>query len=289
MTDAANHSPKSSSGRTVAIVAAVAVPLIAVIIVVALLRAHRYDVTVGVEGRREVEIAGPELSAAPFTPGDAVAVRIAEVHPTSTGFRYELRYMAFGPGKHDLAPSLKRPDGTSPESRADLRIEVAALIPDHYSGELYSTPNSAIDLHTRYKYYMGAAWIAWGAMLIPLAWWGHKRRRRVVRAAPQPSLVERVRALLRQATEANLTVEEKADLEALLLAFWSERLQLSEERLSATIDGLRRHPQAAAQWNRIERWIHSPAESSSAGVTADRAASSRAVAKQLLSDFEALN
>lgn len=293
MTDAA-HSPtnattKPRSSRTIAIVAAVAVPALALLAVIWFLRAGAYDVTIGVEGRRVVEIAGPELSAAPFTPGDAVSVRIAAVEPLVAGYRYDLRYMAFGPGKHDLAPLLKRPDGTSPETRADLRIAVAALLPDDYSGELYTTPTSPIDLHTRYKYYMGAAWIAWGSLLVPLAWWGHKRRRRKVRTAPPPSLVERVRTLLRQATEANLTIEEKADLEALLLAFWSQKLKLSEERLSATIEQLRRHPQAAAQWNRVERWIHSPSGMSSDGAAQDRAASNRAVAKQLLSDFEALN
>lgn len=297
MTDAANPTPaptKPRSSRTIAVVAAVAVPALALIAVVWFLRAGAYDVTIGVEGRRVVEIDGPELSAAPFTPGDAVALRIAEVASISGGCRYDLRYMAFGPGKHDLAPLLKRPDGTSPESRAELRITVGALLPEDYSGELYSTPTSPIDLHTRYKYYMGAAWIAWGLCLVPLAWWGHKRRRRTVRVAPPPSLVERVRALLRQASEANLTVEEKADLEALLLAFWSKRLKLSEERLSATIEQLRRHPQAAAQWNRVERWIHSPSGMPNDGLpnegaAKDRAATNRAVAKQLLSDFESLN
>jgi len=290
----ANTTPKPGGSRTITIVAAIAVPALALIAVVLFLRAGAYDVTIGVEGRRLVEITGPELSAVPFTPGDAVSVRIAAVEPLTAGYRYDLRYMAFGPGKHDLAPSLKRPDGSSPESRADLKITVAALIPEDYSGELYATPPAPIDLHTRYKYYMGAAWIAWGSLLVPLAWWGHKRRRRKVREAPPPSLVERVRTLLRQATEANLSIEEKADLEALLLAFWSQKLKLSEERLSATIEQLRRHPQAAAQWNRVERWIHSPSGIAGDGATKDtaamdRAASNRAVAKQLLSDFEALN
>lgn len=288
MTDAASSTPKPSGSRTIAIVAALAVPLVALLALYVALRSGAYDVTIGVEGSRTVEIAGPELSAAPFTPGDAVAVRIVDARPTTGGFRYDLRYMAFGPGKHDLAPSLKRADGTSPDSRADLKITVAALIPEDYSGELYTTPTSPVELHTRYKYYMGAAWILWGSLLIPLAWWGHKRRRKAVRLAPPPSLVERLRTLLTQATRDDLTVEEKADLEALLLAFWAERLKLSEARLSATIERLRRHPQAAAQWNRVERWIHSPS-ASPAGIGSDRAATNQAVARQLLSDFEALN
>jgi len=276
--------PKKTRERIVAIVAALLPLVAAVALLVVIFRPKSYDVTIGVEGSRVVEIAGPELSAVPFTHGDATELRIASVVPTSGGFRYDLRYMAFGPGEHDLAPSLKRADGTSPPTRKDLKIKVAALLPEDYSGELYATPNAPIDLHTRYKLYMGAAWVLWGLLLVPLVWFGHKKRRRTERAAPPPSLVERVRALLEQATRENLTVEQKADLEALLLAFWSERLNLSEAKLSDAIDRLRRHPQAGAQWNRVERWIHSP--TAAAG---DRAAASGNVARQLLSDFEALN
>ncbi len=131
---------------------------------------------------------------------------------------------------------------------------------------------------------MGLAWGAWALMLVPMIWIGHKKRRRDVAAAPPPSLVERVRTLLAQATRENLTVEQKADLEALLLAFWSQRLGLSTEKLSAAIERLRKHPEAGAQWNRIERWIHSPA-----ATNGERGTAQGALAKQLLSDFEALN
>lgn len=289
MTDAGDSAPsqpqtKRTRERATAIAAALAALLVAVFVVVLVFRAKSYDVTIGVEGRRVVDIDGPEVIAAPYTHGDAVSLRIASVEPIVGGFRYDLRYTAYGPGEHDLAPSLKRADGTSPASQSQLQISVTALLPEDYSGELYATPASSVNLHTRYKLYMGLAWGAWALMLVPMIWIGHKKRRRAATAAPPPSLVERVRTLLAQATRENLTVEQKADLEALLLAFWSERLGLSEEKLSAAIERLRKHPEAGAQWNRIERWIHSPASSS-----AERTATNSTLAKQLLSDFEALN
>src|SRR5436190_24136858 len=71
-------------------------------------------VTIGVEGRRVIEIAGPEMHAAPFTPGDALSVRIAGVERTEKGLRYDLRFIAYGPGEHDLAGSLFLADRARP-------------------------------------------------------------------------------------------------------------------------------------------------------------------------------
>jgi hypothetical protein len=268
-----------SNHRTKAI-AGVAVSL-AVIILVAIL-AYRWrarpDVTIGVEGMRVVEISGPRLVAMPFTPGDALAVRIADVQPTASGFRYDLRYMAFGPGEHDIGQSLKRPDGTSPETRKDLAVSVAALIPEDDSGELYAAHDSPIDLRSGYTLMMSLAWGLWAAVLVPLAWYGHKKRRRMAPPPPPPSIAQRLRVLLEQASRENLCVEQQADLEQLLLAFWSKRLKLSEERLSDAIEQLRSHPQAGAQWERVERWLHSRTTTPGGSV-----------ARQLLSDIESLN
>jgi hypothetical protein len=236
-----------------------------------------HDVTIGVEGRRLVEISGPQLSAAQFTPGDALAVRIASVQPTPGGFRYDVRYMAFGPGTHDIGQALRRPDGTSPEARSEFSVSVAALIPEKYSGELYTTPSSAIDLHSNHALWMSLAWGAWGVLLLPLIWLTRKKRRRTARPVREPTVAERLRALLEQAARQNLTIAEQADLEQLLLAFWSQRLKLSPDRLSEAIAELRRHPQAGSQWDRVERWLHTRSPSTNG-----------AAAKELLRDIAAL-
>lgn len=217
------------------------------------------DVTVGVEGTRVVEIAGPQLSAAHFTPGDALAVRIADVRPVAGGFRYDLRYMAFGPGAHDIGKSLRRPDGTPPEARSEFAVSVAALIPEKYSGELYATPNSRVDLHSNHTLWMRLAWGSWALMLVPLMLYVRKKRRRAAPPERVPTIPERLRSLLERGARQDLTIAERADLEQLLLAFWSKRLNLSTERLSETVEQLRRHPQAGMQWASVERWFHSRA------------------------------
>lgn len=255
----------------------VALGLGAVLAAIFLWRPSLPEVTIGVEGTRIAEIAGPRLFAAPFTPGDALAVRIASAEPTAGGYRYDLRYMAFGPGQHDIGKSLSHADGSPPEPRREFAVSVPALIPEKYSGELYSTPSSEIDLHTNYTLMMRLAWGMWALLLLPLAWYGHKWRRRTTPQPPAPSIFERLRTLLKQASQADLTAAQQADLEQLLLAYWSRRLNLAEGRLSEMIDQLRQHPEAGPQWNRVERWLHSrfdPAEG---------------VAKDLLKDLEKLN
>jgi hypothetical protein len=122
---------------------------------------------------------------------------------------------------------------------------------------------------------MTGAWLLWAALLAPLAWYGRKRRRVIAKVTPPPSVVERLRALLEQATHEKLSPEQQADVEQLLLAFWSERLRLSEESLGEAIEQLRRHPQAGSQWSKVEQWLHSP-----------RYAGNGATARELLADLE---
>lgn len=239
---------------------------------------HRQRVTIGVEGSRIVEIDGPRLIAAPFTPGDALSVRIASAQPTASGFRYDLRYMAFGPGEHDIGKSLVDPSGNLSTPRPDVKVSVPALIPEKYSGELYATPNSAIDLHTNYSLLMTFAWGLWAFLFVPLIWYGRQWRGQTAPAKPEPSIAAQLRSVLLRATAKDLTAEEQADLEQLLLAFWSQRLNLSQERLSETIQQLRRHPQAGPQWTSVERWFHARATPGS-----------NLAAKQLLQDLESLN
>lgn len=272
-------STSTSNLRTVSLrVTIVLLVLVAAAAIVAIRWQRGSAVTIGVEGQRTIEIAGPKLIAAPFTPGDALSVRIANVETIQDGYRYDIRYMAFGPGEHDIGKSLVDPAGKRPEPQPEFAVSVAALIPEKYSGELFATKPSSIDLHTNYSLLMTLAWGSWLALLIPLIWYGRDWSRRTVTAPPEPSFTERLRSLLQQAAKSDLTPQQQADLEQLLLAFWSQRLNLSQQRLSETIEQLRKHPQAGPQWNSVERWFHSRSSPTST-----------VAARQLLQEFDSLN
>lgn len=215
----------------------------------------RNRITIGVEGRRVVTISGPRLSAIPYTHGDALAVRIAEVEPIKNGYRYDLRYMAYGPGRHDLREYLLDERQQPAAGLPEMPVSVEALLAKDESGWLLETPPTPIDLRTNYRWGMGLLWCLWGLLLVPLFFCGRPPRSHVV-APPQPSIAERLRSLLEHAAHSELTVEQQTDIEKLLLAFWAERLQLPQERLIETLDELRKHPAAGAHVSRVEQWLH---------------------------------
>lgn len=213
-------------------------------------------ITIGVEGRQVVTIPGPQVTAIPYTHGDALAVRIAGVEPIKGGYRYDLRYMAYGPGRQDLREFLLD-ERQQPASRLpEMPVSVAALLPKDESGQLLETPPTPIDLRTNYRWGMGLLWCLWGLLLLPLFFYGRKPRSRVV-VLPPPTVPERLRALLEHAAHCELTVEQQTDVEKLLLAFWADKLQLPKERLIETLDELRKYPAAGDHVSRVEKWLHS--------------------------------
>lgn len=276
--DSPNNTTPQRGGIRAGTIAAIVGPLLAIALVWWAVERRRSDVTIGVEGQKIIEIAGPQLAAAPFTPGDAVSVRIAEATPVPGGYRYDLRYVAYGPGPHNLAPTLSDEAGKPLAARDDLAIDVPSLLPSDHQGDLYPSSPSKINLHSNYVWKMAALWVLWALLLVPLYYYGRKRRVKVVSAPPLPSVAERLRTLLTQASTEHLSVEQQADLEQLLMAFWSQRLNLSTDRLSELIERLKTHPQAGKQWNRVERWFHSRATTTNG-----------AIARELLQDLDTLN
>lgn len=214
------------------------------------------DVTIGVEGRRLVTLPDEHLEAVPYTHGDALAVRIVSITPAQKGFRYDIRYMAYGPGEHDLGEYLIGQPATQLSSQPETTVVVAPLLADDESGVLFETEVTSIDLHSSYRLAMSLLWGLWGLLLIPLAMYGRKARGTFVKETPPPSVPDRLRLLLETAEHRALCVEQQADLETLLLLFWAERLQVSSRRLVDTLAELRKHPAAGAQLSAVETWLH---------------------------------
>ncbi|MFT5523384.1 MAG: hypothetical protein ACI9HK_001330 [Pirellulaceae bacterium] len=213
-------------------------------------------VTIGVEGRHLVTLLDEQLEAVPYTHGDALAVRIASAAPIEGGFRYDIRYMAYGPGEHDLNEYLIDRDGRQLSGQPDMTVVVDPLLAEDYSGILFETAARPIDLHSNYRLAMASMWAAWGLLLIPLALYGRRTRGTKVKETPPRSVPDRLRQLLETAECESLCVEQQADLETLLLLFWAERLKVSSRRLAETLAELRKHPAAGAQLSAVERWLH---------------------------------
>ncbi len=84
-------------------------PILGAVLVIALslwLWPRDPEVTIGVEGKYETTLQGKLLLAVPCSHEVAMAVRIASVEPSGKGFRFDIRYMAYAPGDHDLGDYL---------------------------------------------------------------------------------------------------------------------------------------------------------------------------------------
>jgi hypothetical protein len=59
-------------------------------------------------------------------------------------------------------------------------------------------------------------------------------------------------------TEGELTVAQKASLEALLLRHWREQLGLSEQRMSVSCRGIEASREWGAVYGKLQAWLHNP-------------------------------
>jgi len=214
--------------------------------------------TVGMEGRLEVVLPEAGLAA---VAGDHLApmvVRIAAAQPHGTLTRYDLRYTGRVPGRHDLRDVLLASDGGPATNLPALMVEVAGLLPTPHNGWLEEQTRRAPWFFGGYRVLMGAMIVVWiGALFVVLR--GTRRPAAVVvepRPAAEPSLVDRLRPLVERAAAGELSGDEKACLERMLIAHWQRRLGLCGVGGEVLMGRLRSHPEAGKLMVALEDWLH---------------------------------
>jgi len=203
-----------------------------------------------------VTISGEPLFAVPYTHGDPLAVRIESLEAVDRGNRYDIRYMAYGPGEHDLGMYVIDENGQRPDNLPELTVTVDALLEEDASGELFDSAATSIDLRSNYQLMMGLLWVLWLLLLVPLFLFGRKTRARETKLVPAPTVPERLRDLLQTAETQLLSVEQQADLEQLLISYWTNEIGNRQDRLVHSIDALRDHPVAGEHIKMVEEWLH---------------------------------
>jgi hypothetical protein len=222
-------------------------------------------------GRLEgVVLPGPELEAKPLTDRRVpVVLRVVQVYPHGTAFRYDLEYIGLEPGTHDLRNSLRRKDGSATGDLPPLMVKVNPVLPP---GQIKPNP-LGIDPGPRlggYRTLLIVLGIAWAVGLVGLvASFFFPRRRRVALASDRPvSLADRLRPLIEGAVAGTLSRTQLADLERSLLTYWRKRLALEAAEPGEAIEALRRHPDAGPLLAQLEIWLHQPEPSAPVDVAA---------------------
>ena len=220
--------------------------------------------TMGVEGVFFARHAGPVLEAAPYDENAPIVLRIAEVSEEKgrgeNVLIYELRYIGTQPGVFDLREYLVRRDGEPLAGLAPLEVEVLELLPADHNGELAVYEEAALPTAWPYTFILRLFAVAW---VLPIAWvvlelFRKRRREKPAPAVAEPTLADQLRPLVQAALAGEMSREEKARLEMLLLGYWRERLELDGLPMNESLARMREDEQAGELLRELEAWLHQP-------------------------------
>ena len=216
--------------------------------------------TVGMEGRVEVLLPESGLSAKTPDRRTPMLVRIASSRPHGTLTYYDLRYIGRVPGQYDLRAYLAAADGRPATGLPALPVTVKGILPVLHNGWLEEQALRAPSLFGGYRAVatvVAAFWVVAFFLIIRV---GRKRKALCIESpvVRPPTLAERLRPLVERAAAGQLSANEKAALERMLIAHWQRRLGLGAADGAELIAAIRRHPEAGALLGALEDWLHRP-------------------------------
>jgi len=207
---------------------------------------------------REIYIPGGEIRPKPRRDREPpLVVRVLEIRPAKDGSRYDFEIHGLEPGVHDLADYLESADGAATVEIPEIPLEITTALPAGLPIPHPVTPGELPELGG-YRMKMIAVAAVWAAGLVGLLAWRRKKpvADGTAEAAP-PSLAERLRPLVGRAAKGELSADERASLERLVIGHWRGELpEIAAMAPAEAMAALRRHPDASPLILALERWLH---------------------------------
>ncbi len=211
----------------------------------------------------QLVLPGPELEAKPLEDRQAkLVVRIVEVFPHGSAFRYNLVYYGLEPGEYDLKDSLRRKDGGSTADLPKIPVTIRAILPPGQiePNRLVSRP---LPRPWRYRTAIGtgrSGIVGWIAGLLAIIFVGRGKRKpaELEGSSVGPTLADRLRPLVDRAMNGTLEPGQHAELERMLIGYWRKRLKLESSSPGQAIAAIRNDEQAGRLLHQLEIWLHSP-------------------------------
>lgn len=216
------------------------------------------NVPLGVEQAAIVSYSGPVLAVKPFKWGVAVNVRIARMSGEAGVRIYDVRYIANRDGTFDLKDYLTSEDGSSLDGLPAFKFRGDPKLSKHLDARIQETEEISVDVGGHYTLTLIALGVLWIAWLLLLIFYGRSKPPKAVVAASEPTLAERLRALLSQMEAGTLDAAAKAKLEMLLLRRWREELALTDAPMNASLDAISRDEKTSQALRQLQLWLHRP-------------------------------
>lgn len=217
----------------------------------------------------QIVLPGTELEARPSEDHDEpLVLRVVATYKHGSAYRYDLEFYCLEPGKFDLRQALRRKDGTSADDLPPLPVEIASLLP---AGQIL--PAALVVKRAPrlggYRLLLAVLGVVWALGLAAILLVGrHRKRALAAAAATGPTLADQLRPLVSAAMAGQLTPDGQAQLERLLLGYWSRRLKLTDVEPAEAIAALRRDDQAGELLRQVEAWLHRPGGAGGVDVSA---------------------
>lgn len=224
--------------------------------------------TVGMPARiDQLVLPGTELEVKPLDDRKLpIVLRIANVFPHGTAFRYDLVYYGLDAGRFDLKDYLRRKDGSTTANLPPLLVEIKTVLPP---GQIqpHALETAAGPALGGYRFWLIVGGITWALGLAAILLVGRHRRRTAAHADDRPvTLADRLRPLVEGARAGSLSTTQRAELERLLLSFWERRLGVADAKPQEAFAVMRRDPDAGPLLKQLEDWLHRPQPASDVDV-----------------------
>ncbi len=195
-----------------------------------------------------------------------VVLRIDAVYPHGADFRYDLTWSGMEAGTFNLTDYLRRKDGTESSDLPACTVTVkSVLAPDAIDIQLDVPEKGLIPATYRTAWLIGG--IVWVTGLLGLIFLGRRRQPVKVQLAPEDiarAKLRRIELLIETAMrEPAFSVQQKAELDLLIVDFWRERRDLTGVAPDKAIQALRTDPEAGPLLQRAERWLYDRPENTS--------------------------
>jgi hypothetical protein len=206
---------------------------------------------------REIYIPGGEVKAKPRRDRQPpLMVRVLDVKPAKDGSRYDFEVQGLEAGTYNLADFLEAPAGTA---LPEIPLEITSALEP---GLVHPNKNEAGELPKLggYRSTMIALVAAWCAGLVAIVLW--RKKKPVTDGAHADAavpLAERLRPLVAAASKGELSSDERAKLERLVIGHWRERRpDIASLPPAEAMVKLRHDTDAAPLVLSLERWLHAP-------------------------------